>query len=239
MIPETETAEPTKPRTARRAAHLVLGVDDRIASTVFGTITAMATVTVYGKAFPDSPWKVEELVASTAVVLWIAHLYTHALSESISEGRRLNGARVWSLAVRELGILLAAIPPTIALTLGALGLFDETASIWLALGLGLAILAVEGVRYARIERLGSAGLLLAVVHERRDRPARRPAQGRSPALNRSTRRPWRRPRSLTVSSSQCSLSSTVRTMHAPARITSARAGCRPTISRRRSAVRLR
>ena len=155
------TAQSDRTRISRRAGRLVLGVDDRIASTVFGTITAMATVTVYGKAFPDSPWKVEELVASTAVVLWIAHLYTHALSESISEDRRLNGARVWSLAVRELGILLAAIPPTIALTLGGLGVFDETASIWLALGLGLAILAVEGVRYARIERLGSAGLLLA------------------------------------------------------------------------------
>ena len=157
------TASPERTRISRRAGHLVLGVDDRIASTVFGTITAMATVTVYGKAFPDSPWKVEELVASTAVVLWIAHLYTHALAESISEDRRLNAARVWSLAVRELGILLAAIPPTIALTLGALGLFDETTSIWLALGLGLAILAVEGVRYARIEGLGSAGTLMAVA----------------------------------------------------------------------------
>src|SRR2546421_5962994 len=129
------TASPERTRISRRAGRLVLGVDDRIASTVFGTITAMATVTVYGKAFPDSPWKVEELVASTAVVLWIAHLYTHALAESISDDRRLNGARVWSLAVRELGILLAAIPPTVALTLGGLGLFDETASIWLALAL--------------------------------------------------------------------------------------------------------
>ncbi len=157
------TAPSDRTRISRRAGHLVLGVDDRIASTVFGTITAMATVAVYGRAFPDSPWKVEELVASTAVVLWIAHLYTHALSESISEGRRLNGGRIWSLAVRELGILLAAVPPTIALTLGALGLFDETASIWLALGLGLVILAVEGVRYARIEGLGSGGILLAVA----------------------------------------------------------------------------
>ena len=156
------TAPSERPRISRRAGHLVLGVDDRIASTVFGTITAMATVTVYGRVFPDDPWKVEELVASSAVVFWIAHLYTHALSESISEGRRLNGRRVWSLAVRELGILLAAIPPTIALTLGGLGVFDETVSIWLALGLGLAVLAVEGVRYARIERLVSAGMLMAV-----------------------------------------------------------------------------
>jgi hypothetical protein len=157
------TAPSERTHISQRAGHLVLGVDDRIASTVFGTITAMATVTVYGRIFPDDPWKVEELVASTAVVLWIAHLYTHALSESISEGRRLNGGRVWSLAVRELGILLAAIPPTLALVLGGLGVLDETHSIWLALGLGLAVLAVQGVRYARIEGLGALGIFLAVA----------------------------------------------------------------------------
>jgi hypothetical protein len=155
-------AKSDRTRVSRAASHLV-GVDDRIASTVFGTITAMATVTVSGRAFPDSPWTVEEIVASTAVVLWIAHVYTHALSESISEDRRLSAARVWSLAGRELGILLAAVPPIIALTLGALGVLDETGSIWLALALGLAALAVEGVRYARIERFGSAGTLLAVA----------------------------------------------------------------------------
>ena len=157
------TAPSERTHISRRAGHLVLGVDDRIASTVFGTITAMATVTVYGRIFPDDPWKVEELIASTAVVLWIAHLYTHALSESITEGRRLNGGRVWSLALRELGILLAAVPPTFALMLGGFGVFDETVSIWLALGLGLAVLAVEGVRYARIEGLGSVGVLVAVA----------------------------------------------------------------------------
>jgi hypothetical protein len=148
---------------SRRAGHLVLGVDDRIASTVFGTITAMATITVYGRIFPNDPWKVEELVVSSAIVFWIAHLYTHALAESISEDRRLNGGRIWSLAVRELGILLAAVPPTIALMLGGFGVFDETVSIWLALGLGLGVLAVEGIRYARIEGLGSLGIFLAVA----------------------------------------------------------------------------
>jgi hypothetical protein len=157
------TAPSERTPISQRAGHLVLGVDDRIASTVFGTVTAMATVTAYGRVFPNDPWKVEELVVTTAVVLWIAHLYTHALSESISEGRRLNGNRVMSLAVRELGILLAAVPASIALALGALGLFDETVSIWLALGLGLGVLAVEGVRYARIERLGSLGMLVAVA----------------------------------------------------------------------------
>jgi hypothetical protein len=148
---------------ARTAAHLVVGVDDTIASTVFGTITAMATIAAYGRAFPDNPWRVEELVAVTAVVLWIAHLYTHALSESISERRPLRFARIRRLARRELGILLAAVPPSVALTLGALGLFDETVSIWLALSLGLAALALEGVRYARIEHLRGTGTLVAIA----------------------------------------------------------------------------
>jgi hypothetical protein len=148
---------------SRRAAHLVVGVDDTIASTVFGTITAMATVAVYGRAFPDSPWTVEELLVSTAVVLWLAHLYTHALSESISETKPLRFARLRTLARRELGILLAAVPPSIALLLGALGLFDETVSIWLALALGLGILALEGARYARIEHLRATGTLVAIA----------------------------------------------------------------------------
>src|SRR5436309_1511404 len=162
-VPETPAATVTEtfPAATETLPARTVTVTQTEAPPVIAETMPATTETL--PAFPDSPWTVEELVASTAVVLWIAHLYTHGLSESISEGRRLNGARVWSLAVRELGILLAAVPPTLALTLGALGLFDETASIWLALGLGLAILAVEGVRYARIEGLGSAAKLMAVA----------------------------------------------------------------------------
>jgi hypothetical protein len=162
LFPTMEEGRPDQTRLARTASHLV-GVDDRIASTVFGTITAMATVAAYGRAFPDSPWTVEELVLSTAVVLWLAHLYTHALSESISEQHRLRFAGVRKVAGRELGILLAVVPPSIALLLGSVGVLDETASIWLALGLGLGILAFEGVRYARLEGLGRTGTLVAIA----------------------------------------------------------------------------
>lgn len=162
LVARMEAAPTEQTRIARTASHLV-GVDDRIASTVFGTITAMATVAAYGRAFPDSPWTVEELVVTTALVLWIAHLYTHAISESIAEGRPLRVAIVRRLAGREIGILLAALPPGFALLLGGLGVLDETASIWLALALGLGILALEGARYSRLEHLGWAGTLVAVV----------------------------------------------------------------------------
>jgi hypothetical protein len=63
---------------------------------------------------------------------------------------------------RELGILFAAAAPTIALLLGASGVIVETAAVWLALGIGLVTLAVEGLRFARFERLALPGAVLAM-----------------------------------------------------------------------------
>jgi len=154
---------PDKTRISRAATHLVVGIDEGIAGTVFGTMTTMATITAYGRAFPDSPWKLEELVVSTAIVLWIAHIYAHGLSESISERRPLRPDAFWTIARRERGILLAAVPPTVVLTLGTIGLFDENTSIWLAIAVGLVTLALEGWRYAQLEHFRAASTLVAVA----------------------------------------------------------------------------
>jgi hypothetical protein len=54
-----------------------------------------------------------------------------------------------SITRRELGILLAAAAPTIALLLGGAGIVVETAAVWLALGIGLVTLAVEGLTPSR------------------------------------------------------------------------------------------
>ena len=66
-----------------------------------------------------------------------------------------------------------------------------------------------------------------------------PCHRRADGPKRSTSRPCRRPRSLTVTVCCPSISMTVRTMHAPARITSARLGWSPTIVRRASRSRVR
>jgi hypothetical protein len=162
LPPTMAAARSDQTRISRTAVHLV-GADGRIASTVFGTITAMATVTAYGRAFPDDAWTLVELVVSTAAVLWLAHLYAHGLSESISEQRPLRASTLRRLAQRELGILIAAIPPSVALVLGAFGLFSERVSIWLALAAGLVMLALQGTRYARLEGLGSTATIVAVA----------------------------------------------------------------------------
>ena len=154
-----------EPQTRSTASHgiarLVFGVGGGIASTVYGTVVVMATVTA-AYATETNPWKLAVLVVSTVLVLWIAHLYAHGLSESIAHNRRISREDLTAIAHRELGILLAAAAPVAALLLGAVGLLGRSASVWLALGLGLATLAVEGVRYARLEHLGRAATLGAI-----------------------------------------------------------------------------
>ena len=146
---------------ARSAAHLIFGSGSGISSTVYGTLVVMATITV-GYASQTHPWTLAILVSSTSLVLWISHLYAHGLSESIVEHRRLQPSELAAIARRELGILLAAAAPTLALLLGAFGVVRETRAAWLALGVGLLTLGVEGVRYAKLEGYGRGGTLLAV-----------------------------------------------------------------------------
>lgn len=122
----------------------------------------MATVTA-AHAGRESPWKIAVIVWSTVIVFWVAHLYAHGLSESLSEGHRLDRRELLSIAARESGILLAAVGPGIALILGAVHVLAERTAVWLALGIGLATLAAEGFRYARLERLGPASTLLIIA----------------------------------------------------------------------------
>lgn len=157
-VSETEV----QPAGSSKVSDVLLGTRGGIASTVYGTVVIMATLTA-AYASRSDPWHLAVIVMSTAFVLWIAHLYAHGLSESITLERRLTLQEGKTLARRELGILLAAVLPCAALILGAIGILEESAAIWLALGLGLGTLAAEGVRYARMEHIGRLGLIAAVV----------------------------------------------------------------------------
>ena len=96
-------------------------------------------------------------------MIWLAHVYAHALGESIERGHRLDWAECKSIAAHELPILVAAAAPISVLLLGALGIVKEATDIWLAFGLGFVALAAQGARYARAERLGAAGLAAVIA----------------------------------------------------------------------------
>jgi 4-hydroxybenzoate polyprenyltransferase len=135
----------------------------QIAGTVYGTIVVMGALVAGSKGGEPDPATLAAAVAGTVLVLWLAHVYSHALGETIALGRRLDAGELRDVARRELAIPLAAVAPLSSLLLGAAGVFRDTTSVWIALLIGLATLAVHGLSYARIERLSPVGTLVVVA----------------------------------------------------------------------------
>jgi hypothetical protein len=138
---------------------LLVGTRETISGTVYGTIVVLAAVTAAGKLYVRDLWRLEVIVAATVLVLWLAHVYSDALGESLRVGRRLTPAELGRVANHESAIPLAAVLPMVAVALGALGVIDGGTAVWIALGIGIGTLALEGLSYARLERLS----LLATV----------------------------------------------------------------------------
>ena len=55
------------------------------------------------------------------------------------------------------------LAPVAALVLGALGILGEQTAVWLALGIGVATLGVQGARYAAIEQLDRTGTVAVIA----------------------------------------------------------------------------
>ena len=141
---------------------LLLGTRDGIAGAVYGTIVVLAALIAGASAYKHDLWRLEGVVASSVLVLWVAHMYAHGVGQSLELGRRLTGAERRAVARRELSIVLAAVLPLSVVTLGALGVLGSSTALWVAFGIGIATLTVQGVRYAQLERFGLLGTLLAV-----------------------------------------------------------------------------
>jgi hypothetical protein len=146
----------------QRFRRLLFGSPESMAGTVYGTIVVLATLAAGSAGEQPGAWELAIIVSVTVLVLWIAHFYSHALAESLERGRRLDRAELVSVARRELAIPGAALVPVGVLALGALGVLAERTAVWIAMGIGVATLAVEGARFAALERVGR-GMRVVVV----------------------------------------------------------------------------
>ena len=123
---------------------------------------ALAVVVAGSRAYPHDAGHIAALVSVTAVALWLAHVYAYSLGHSLAHDERVTFAELRHIAHREGSIVEAAVPPVAALLLGAVGIVATRTAVWLAFALGLAVLATQGLRFARKERLGWLGTLLVV-----------------------------------------------------------------------------
>jgi hypothetical protein len=137
-------------------------IGERLGGFIYGTIVVLAVVVAGAKAYPHDAARIAAVAVVTSVALWLAHVYAHALGHSASIGEHLSFAELKRIGRREGSIVEAAVPPLGALVLGGLGVLSPRTSIWLAVGLGLAVLVAQGVVFARVERLGPAATLAVV-----------------------------------------------------------------------------
>jgi hypothetical protein len=145
-----------------RLRRVLFGSRETIAGTVYGTIVVMGAITA-GSVSEVTASHLAAAAAATVIVLWIAHVYSDALAETIELGRRMDRAEFASVATRELSIPLAAVAPVGTLVFGSVGVLRESTAIWVALGFGIATLIVEGVRYAAVERLGRLATIVTLA----------------------------------------------------------------------------
>ena len=76
--------------------------------------------------------------------------------------------RTWWLrhllrALIQLAIPLAAVLPIVTLLLAVVGVLRVQTATWAALGLGVVTLAVQGARYAALERLGPGATAVSIA----------------------------------------------------------------------------
>jgi hypothetical protein len=136
---------------------------ERLGGFIYGTILSLAVLVGGAKAYPHNGWKIVLLLAVTATVFWLAHVYADSLAHVLSLDRHLSLAELQRIGRHESSILEAALPPLAAVLLGAFGLISMKAAIWIAYGLGLAVLTASGLIFARVERLGWLATLLVVA----------------------------------------------------------------------------
>jgi hypothetical protein len=136
---------------------------ERLGGFIYGTILALAVLVGGVKAFPDDAWKIVVLLAVTALVFWLAHVYADSLAHVVAENQHLSLAELGRIARRESSIIEAAIPPVAALLLAVFGLISTKGAAWIAYGLGLAVLTTSGLVFARVERLGWLATLVVVA----------------------------------------------------------------------------
>ncbi len=120
-------------------------VDYITEESVYGTVLVSGMIVVAG-SYGATSWQVFLSVFGTVIVFWAAHVYAGTIAgHGVLEG---DDTSLW-LALRRalrrsVGFLTSALPPSIVLLLGALEAVDDTVAIWVALWLGVVILAILG-----------------------------------------------------------------------------------------------
>jgi len=117
---------------------------------IYGTVLVSALIAIGWEYNTDL--EVFLFTLGTVAVFWLAHIYSGVVAGDVSDDRR--GKAVWGAVLasarHSMGMVLAMLLPAVFLLLAAAGVLDEYVAYYIALWVGVAILAVLG--YANAAR---------------------------------------------------------------------------------------
>ncbi|WP_027004776.1 hypothetical protein [Conexibacter woesei] len=116
---------------------------------LYGTVLVLAVIIALTKSGRASADIVLGGVLVTSFVFWIVHVYADTLASRVEFPARSWLDIAGEHASEEIGILEAAILPSIPLILGVAGILDRKAAGWAAIGMGLVGLFGWGVAVGR------------------------------------------------------------------------------------------
>jgi hypothetical protein len=138
---------------------------DHLAASIYGTVLTIALIAAYSADDHIDPPLVAAGTIVTTAVFGLAHVHADLLARRYHLGRPFTRAEIRERLREGWPMVEASFPPAIALLAGGVGLLDEDASIYVALGIGVAELAAWGLAIGRRERLGRLRVLgLAAVN---------------------------------------------------------------------------
>ena len=125
----------------------------RTEGAIYGTVLAITLIAVGWD--DDTDLEVLLFLLGSVSVFWLAHLYAGTLARlpEAEPGARTILDAVLATARHSIGMLAAMVVPAALLALAPLGLVEEWTAYYLALGSGVAILALLG--YLTSARRGS------------------------------------------------------------------------------------
>ncbi|MBO0985578.1 hypothetical protein, partial [Rathayibacter sp. SD072] len=125
----------------------------RTEGAIYGTVLAITLIAVGWD--DDTDLEVLLFLLGSVSVFWLAHLYAGTLARlpEAEPGARTILDAVLATARHSIGMLVAMVVPAALLALAPLGLVEEWTAYYLALGSGVAILALLG--YLTSARRGS------------------------------------------------------------------------------------
>jgi len=154
----TDRPEPAKgwrPRVVRTTGSLTEGI--------YGLILATSVIAVSREYDSTDAAVIAVSVLGTAIVFWLAHVYSRVLSRSIGRRRMLNRAEMREALIHDWPLVGVTIPLVILLGLGAAGVLADRTAIVLATLFALIELGGSGAYAARMSGAGTAGTILSTV----------------------------------------------------------------------------